>query len=183
MIRYASAVTLLFLPLIAITLLNWRRFPRLTASSTWADYRLAVSVLIPARNEAGVIGPTMAMLHDQGQPLLELLVLDDGPWDGTAEVARQAGQGDGRLRVLPGRPPPAGWTGKNWACAQLAEAARGLRLLFTDAEVRWEPGAQPLFPAASTLPAARPIRGAECPWWCCRGRWRRRWRTMVNREW
>lgn len=158
MIRYAGAVTLLFLPLIAITLLNWRRFPRLTASLTLADDRPAVSVLIPARNEAGVIGPTIAMLLDQGQPPLELLVLDDGSWDGMAEIVRRVGEGNERLRVLPGRPPPTGWTGKNWACAQLADAARGSRLLFTDAEVRWEPGAQPLFSARGLYFAGGTIR-------------------------
>jgi chlorobactene glucosyltransferase len=36
---------------------------------------------------------------------------------------------------------PAGWTGKNWACAQLAGQARGDLLIFTDADVTWRPGA------------------------------------------
>jgi chlorobactene glucosyltransferase len=43
--------------------------------------------------------------------------------------------------VLQGTPLPPGWTGKNWACAQLAAAATAELLLFTDADVRWQPGA------------------------------------------
>lgn len=161
MIRYAGAVTLLFLPLIAITLLIRRRFQRLTPSLANVEYGPVTSVRIPARNEADVIGPTIAILLDQRQPLLELLVLDGGSWDGMAEIARRIGEGNERLRVRPGRPQPTGWTGKNWACAQLTDAARGSRLLFTDAEVRWESGAQPLLPCARPLLCRRhdPSRG------------------------
>jgi chlorobactene glucosyltransferase len=43
--------------------------------------------------------------------------------------------------VLRGEPLPAGWKGKNFACHQLAARARGDLLVFTDADVRWEPGA------------------------------------------
>jgi hypothetical protein len=38
-------------------------------------------------------------------------------------------------------PPPAGWLGKPWACAQLAAAASGDVLVFVDADVRLAPGA------------------------------------------
>jgi chlorobactene glucosyltransferase len=40
-----------------------------------------------------------------------------------------------------GLPLPDGWLGKNWACHQLAQEARGDILIFTDADVRWNPGA------------------------------------------
>jgi hypothetical protein len=43
--------------------------------------------------------------------------------------------------VLDGRPPPAGWLGKPWACAQLAEAADGEVLVFVDADVVLAPDA------------------------------------------
>jgi chlorobactene glucosyltransferase len=36
---------------------------------------------------------------------------------------------------------PAGWLGKNWACRQLSEAARGEILIFSDADVIWRPDA------------------------------------------
>jgi hypothetical protein len=71
-------------------------------------------------------------LADQGP----VIVLDDGSTDGTAELARAAG-----ARVIAGRPPPAGWRGKQWACAQLMEACDAPVLVFVDADVRLAPGA------------------------------------------
>ncbi len=97
--------------------------------------RPEVSVLVPARNEAERVAPTItAILASRGVDL-ELCVLDDGSTDGTADVVREAGGGDMRLRVLDGRPLPEGWLGKPHACAQLAAAARGDVLVFVDADV------------------------------------------------
>ncbi len=71
----------------------------------------------------------------------EVLVLDDGSSDGSAALLAAAADGEPRLRVLAGRPLPPGWTGKNWACQQLAAAADGDVLVFTDADVTWTTGA------------------------------------------
>lgn len=100
-----------------------------------------VSILIPARNEAAVIGETVRRMLTQSYPHFELIVLDDGSTDGTAEVARAAAAGDARLRVIAGEALPPGWAGKNWACHQLAQAAQGDWLLFTDADTIWAPDA------------------------------------------
>jgi hypothetical protein len=93
---------------------------------------VSVSVLVPARDEAANISDCLASIG----PSAELLVLDDGSTDGTAELARAAG-----ARVLDGNRLPAGWLGKPWACAQLAAAASGDVLVFLDADVRLAPGA------------------------------------------
>ncbi len=100
-----------------------------------------VSLLVPARNEAHLIGRTVRQLLAQDVADYEVIVLDDCSSDGTAAVAREAGQGDPRLRVLEGAPLPQGWVGKVWACHQLAQAATGDILVFTDADVNWRPGA------------------------------------------
>jgi hypothetical protein len=103
-----------------------------------------VSVLLPARDEAARIAPCVAsLLSQQGVPDLEVLVLDDGSSDGTADVVRSAAHGDPRLRVVDGghAPLPAGWLGKPWACARLAEQARGRVLVFVDADVVLAPQA------------------------------------------
>lgn len=100
-----------------------------------------VSVLIPARNEAGVIARTVQGLLSQTYEHFEILLLDDHSSDGTGETALAAAEGDSRLRVLTGLPLPEEWLGKNWACQQLSDAACGEVLVFTDADVIWKPGA------------------------------------------
>lgn len=133
-------VTLALIVMALTAIVNALVFPRLRAQSAPTPYP-RISLLIPARNEATVIGQTVCHLLRQSYPDFEIVVLDDHSTDGTAEAVRLAGQGDPRLRVLAGQPLPPGWLGKNWACHQLAAAASGEWLVFTDADVRWMPGA------------------------------------------
>jgi chlorobactene glucosyltransferase len=138
-------------------ILNAFTFPRLQVTnppttnnqSSNSPSSNSLSILIPARNEAAVIGQTVRALLAQPE-VTELLILDDHSTDGTAELARQAANGDPRLRVIAGQPLPAGWLGKNWACHQLSQAARGDLLLFTDADVIWH---------QSPSPSGRGVRG------------------------
>lgn len=118
---------------------NFVFFPRLQA--TTPKSQPFVSVLIPARNEAGVIGNTVTRLLAQTYPHFELIVLDDNSEDDTAVLAQQSAGEDGRFRLIKGQPLPPGWLGKNWACHQLSQAVRGDILLFTDADVVWQPSA------------------------------------------
>jgi chlorobactene glucosyltransferase len=136
----AIGVTVALAGMALIALYNARFFPRLQPVVATGDAP-PVSILIPARNEAATIGATVQALLAQAYPRFELIVLDDGSTDGTAALARQAGQGDPRLCVRPGAPLPPGWAGKNWACHQLAGWAQHELLLFTDADVRWQRGA------------------------------------------
>ena len=100
-----------------------------------------VSVLLPARNEEAVIGDCVRSLLAQDYPDFEVLVLDDSSTDRTGDVLAALAQTDSRLRVLTGRPLPEGWLGKHWACQQLADAATGELLLFTDADTVHHPQA------------------------------------------
>ncbi|MDF1521798.1 MAG: glycosyltransferase family 2 protein [Trueperaceae bacterium] len=98
-----------------------------------------VSLLVPARNEEANVGGCVRSLLAQTYPHLEVVVLDDRSEDGTRAIlererAAATAAGDDRLVVRSGEEPPAGWTGKNWACHQLALAARGEVLLFADAD-------------------------------------------------
>ena len=97
-----------------------------------------VSILIPARNEAGNIGPALdAALGSRGVPV-EILVMDDGSTDATADIVRAYAGRDPRVRLLTAPPLEDGWTGKVHACHHLAQAAQGTHLLFVDADVRLE---------------------------------------------
>ena len=98
-----------------------------------------VSVLIPARNEAGNIEACVRSLLEQDYPDFEVIVLDDHSEDETPLILNRLARTSQRLRVLDGRPLPAGWLGKHWACHQLAQAATGELLLFTDADTRHAP--------------------------------------------
>lgn len=106
------------------------------------DVAEPVSVLIPARNEAHRIGPTIASIIAQDcASITEIIVLDDESTDGTADVVLAAAHGDPRVRVVSGQPLPDGWLGKPWACEQLGRIATGSVLVFTDADVHFEPHA------------------------------------------
>ncbi len=100
-----------------------------------------VSILVPARDEAGNIRDCARSLLAQDYPDFELLVLDDQSSDGTRVILDALATDDARLRVLVGSPTPENMLGKNWACAQLARQAGGELLLFTDADTRHAPGA------------------------------------------
>ncbi|MCS7283209.1 MAG: glycosyltransferase [Anaerolineae bacterium] len=98
-----------------------------------------VSVLVPARNEARNIRRCLESLLAQEYPLMEILVLDDNSTDGTPDIVLEFARQDPRVRLLRGDPLPQGWMGKNFACHQLAQHARGEWLLFTDADTEHHP--------------------------------------------
>jgi hopene-associated glycosyltransferase HpnB len=103
-----------------------------------------VIVVIPARNEAELIGATVRSLALQQFPgTIECIVVDDGSNDGTGAAALEAATQSGlSLRVLPGAALPHGWTGKLWAQAQgvaLAAQRQPDFLLFTDADIQHGP--------------------------------------------
>ncbi len=100
-----------------------------------------ISVLIPARNEENNIADCLLSILEQDYPGLEILVLDDDSDDNTYSVADALSKKDKRIKVIKGKPLPAGFTGKNWACHQLSQSARGKYLLFIDADVILENGA------------------------------------------
>lgn len=104
----------------------------------------AVVAVVPARNEADVIGPAVTSLIEQAHAgPFHVVVVDDHSTDGTADAARAAALALGkpdRLTVIAAEPLPAGWSGKVWAQSQgvAAVTGRGLPadyLLLTDADI------------------------------------------------
>jgi hopene-associated glycosyltransferase HpnB len=108
----------------------------------------AVVAVIPARNEAEVIGPSLGSLFAQSYAgSLRVVVVDDHSTDGTAAAARRAAfeaRADDRLSVVSAPALPAGWTGKVWAMETgyrrvKATAADAPYILFTDADIAHGP--------------------------------------------
>ncbi|MFM6976186.1 MAG: glycosyltransferase [Sphingobacteriaceae bacterium] len=122
----------------SVTLFNFISRPLLQASPK--SYRDLVSILIPARNEEANIGALLQSILVQDYTELEILVLDDDSSDDTFNICQKFAEHDARFRVIKGRPLPAGWLGKNYACHQLAEQAQGKYLLFLDADELVQPG-------------------------------------------
>ncbi|HMG27667.1 MAG TPA: glycosyltransferase [Acidimicrobiia bacterium] len=125
-----QVLTVLLLAQVALLVWNLR-IVRRPPPRRWRAGAPRISVLIPARNEEASIAQCVDALLAQDYPTLEIIVLDDDSTDGTAAIVR--GRRDRRLRLVTGAPLPDGWTGKNWACHQLAARAHGEVLCFVDA--------------------------------------------------
>lgn len=125
-----------------------------------------ISVVIPARNEAGNIETLLESLLVQHSLPHEIIVVDDRSEDGTGDIAEGYAAGfaagsaarsakvraDGvavaphasradtaaasRLRVIRPKEHPEGWTGKNWSCHSGAREAEAPLLLFLDSDTR-----------------------------------------------
>ena len=89
--------------------------------------RCAVSILVPARDEApNIAACLLSLLAQDVRPAAKIIILDDGSCDGTADIARAVAGAESRVRIMTGQPVPRHWLGKPYACHQLAAAARRL---------------------------------------------------------
>jgi len=98
-----------------------------------------VSVVIPAHNEERVIAGCVASVLASDYPELEIVVVLDRCSDRTRELLMPFVERDPRLRIIESAACPPDWAGKCNAARIGADAARGRYLLFTDADVRFNP--------------------------------------------
>jgi hypothetical protein len=108
------------------------------ASREPGDDRPDLSIIVPVRDEEGVIGACVRSLLDQRGVDVELIVVDDGSTDNTPAILADLAA-DRRFTVLRAHPPERSWLGKTSAVHQGAAIARGRALLFVDADARLHP--------------------------------------------
>jgi len=96
------------------------------------DPAAAMTVVVPARDEAERIGPCISSLVGQGAAVL---VVDDGSTDATRAVAEAAG-----ATVIDAGTLPAGWAGKAHALQVGLDAAETAVVVFVDADTRARAG-------------------------------------------
>ncbi|UGQ08983.1 glycosyltransferase [Yinghuangia sp. ASG 101] len=129
----------------------WRTDVRLAPRGTRfpPDDAPSVAIVVPARDEADIIGASLPTLLGQDYPgPVRVILVDDGSTDGTGELARRLGASAGArvpLTVTTPGPPPPGWTGKLWAVrhgvalAHDDPAGPPDHLLLTDADIAHAP--------------------------------------------
>src|SRR5882724_8792596 len=121
----------------------WREMPKPAPDYLPAAWPEGVAV-IPARNEADVVGESMTGLLAQDYPgKFTAILVDDNSSDGTGDVAERIGGDRHRLEVVRNDALPQGWTGKLWAVHRgISEAERlapeAKYVLLTDADILHE---------------------------------------------
>jgi len=121
---------------------TWQAAPGTVFEQPEPEELIELTVIVPARNEEDCLARCLDSLVSQADEFFklgrdwELVVVDDGSSDRTAEVAHSfAG-----VTVMDAGKLEPGWVGKNNAVWTAAKRARGRWLLFTDADTIHEPG-------------------------------------------
>ena len=149
----AGLALLVWLILILLHGNFWQSGPTLaatrpvTAPTVTPPVAPPVAIVVPARDEAGVIVAMLRSLLTQDYPgRYRVILVDDGSTDGTGALAREVARevptdaprdvprepNDKRLRVLDGTPPPASyvsrtrWPGPLGATSETSTVAGGV---------------------------------------------------------
>lgn len=98
-----------------------------------------VSILFAARDEEEKLSGALATVMELDYPELEVVAVDDRSQDATGQILDQFAEAHPRLRVVHVERLPEGWLGKPHGLQKAYEASAGEWLLFTDADVRFQP--------------------------------------------
>jgi cellulose synthase/poly-beta-1,6-N-acetylglucosamine synthase-like glycosyltransferase len=98
-----------------------------------------ISLIAPARNEERNIAAAMRSLLQIDYPNLQITIINDRSTDRTGEILQQLANAEPRLNVVEVTELPPGWLGKNHAMHLGARQSDGEWLLFTDADILFEP--------------------------------------------
>ncbi len=100
-----------------------------------------VSIIVSALNEEHTIEPALRSLLALDYAPLEVIAINDRSTDNTGAVLDRLQLENPQLKVVHIAALPEGWLGKCHALHQGSQVAQGDYLLFTDADVHFEPSA------------------------------------------
>jgi glycosyltransferase involved in cell wall biosynthesis len=100
-----------------------------------------LSVIVPARNEEKQIKASILSQLAQTYQQVEWILVNDRSADHTGQAMEELKKADPRVKVVHIQDLPEGWLGKNHALYTGAKLATGKWLLFTDADIKYEPEA------------------------------------------
>ena len=95
--------------------------------------------MIPARNEERNLEQALQSVLALDYPDLEIIVVNDRSTDDTGAILEKMAERDTRLAVVTIDDLPTGWIGKPHALHVGAQQARGEFILFTDADIVFDP--------------------------------------------
>jgi len=98
-----------------------------------------LSVVIPARNEEDTLERALSSVLAALPENSEAILVNDRSTDETGSIGARLADADGRLTILTVGKLPEGWLGKNHAMWEGYRVSAGDYILFTDADVIFEP--------------------------------------------
>lgn len=109
---------------------------RILPSENTSEERIAI--IVPVLNEEKRLAPCLDGLLEQGEEVVEIIIVDGGSTDGTQALIQSYAQLDRRIRLLDASPVPPTWNGKAWGLHTGLQAACPSAgwLLTNDADVR-----------------------------------------------
>jgi len=101
----------------------------------------SVSLVVPARNEELYVEKAVRSLTRLDYPRLQITIINDRSTDRTGAILDSLAADFPQLNVVHVTELPEGWLGKNHAMQLGADRSTGEWLLFTDADIVYEPTA------------------------------------------
>jgi cellulose synthase/poly-beta-1,6-N-acetylglucosamine synthase-like glycosyltransferase len=137
-----SLIALFWLTYGLKTMLGARRLPWLRDFAPAPDSRCPkISLIFAARDEEEKLPHALPTLAGIDYPNLEILAVDDRSTDATPRILDEFAAAHPRFHALHVADLPSGWLGKPHALDTAYRASTGEWLLFTDADVKFQPDA------------------------------------------